>query len=70
MKVNKDKIYRKSTELSNITGAITDEEFASEILPHLQKTNNYQPKFQFNFLGAELEKINMSEDSLKTINRG
>lgn len=45
-------------DVSNIAGGITDEEFADEFLAYPATPDTEGARFQFNFLGAELEKIN------------
>lgn len=53
---------RNSTSVSNITGGITDEEFASEFLAQPAAPNTNQTRYQFNFLGADLEKVSSAKN--------
>lgn len=48
--------------LSNVSGGITDEEFADEFLAYPATPNTEGARYQFNFLGAELEKINSAKN--------
>lgn len=53
---------------SHVSGGITDEEFADEFLAYPADPASTEAKFQFNFLGAELEKVNstqLTKDGLK-----
>lgn len=45
------------TNSSHVSGGITDEEFADEFLAYPAGPGTNEAKYQFNFLGAELEKI-------------
>lgn len=50
------------TTVSNITGGITDEEFADEFLKNPTVPDANRARYQFNFLGADLEKINSAKN--------
>lgn len=59
---NSQPAHQSPAFVSNITGGITDEEFASEFLANQATSNPKGAKFQFNFVGAELEKINSAKN--------
>lgn len=59
---NKDHNFINS---SHVSGGITDEEFADEFLAYPADPATNEPKFQFNFLGAELERINSAQKTKK-----
>ncbi|MCL4441056.1 MAG: hypothetical protein M1609_10875 [Firmicutes bacterium] len=60
--VDKRSIKHNYSKISNISGGITDEEFADEFLAYPTTPNSEGAKFQFNFLGAELEKLNTAKN--------
>lgn len=53
---------REYEDISNISGGITDEEFADEFLAYPASPGDPDASFQFNFIGAELEKINQAKN--------
>jgi len=55
--------------ISNVCGGITDEEFSDEIINPPQPVGKDGGKFQLNFLGADLEKINSARNIKDEINR-
>ena len=55
------KLVDNYTTVSNITGGITDEEFADEFLAYPKSPNQNGARYQFNFLGAELEKVDSAK---------
>ena len=58
---NKTKNQSANT-VSNITGGITDQEFANEFLADSTASNTNRSRFQFNFVGAELEKVSSAKN--------
>lgn len=57
------------TDISNISGGITDEEFADEFLAYPADAGTSDAEFQFNFLGAELEKVNSAKNKKEELKR-
>lgn len=53
---------RYYVDISNVCGGITDEEFADEFLAYPATPGTDEAKYQFNFLGAQLEKINSAQN--------
>lgn len=62
MKANDKTEHQSAGRVSNITGGITDEEFADEFLAHPTAPGTNRSSFQFNFLGAELEKVSSAKN--------
>jgi len=54
---NKLDTDKDNQNISNISGGITDEEFAEDFLAYPAAPNEEGANYQFNFLGAELEKV-------------
>lgn len=50
------------SEVSNVCGRITDEEFSTEFINRDIKSAKDDALFQFNFDGAELEKVNNAKN--------
>lgn len=57
---NKDHSFINS---SHVSGGITDEEFADEFLAYPADPGTNEAKYQFNFLGADLERINSAQQT-------
>ena len=66
-----DNLYLKknSADISNICGGITDEEFAGEFLAYPKSPESDSAKFQFNFLGAQLEKAASAQKIREDMNK-
>ncbi len=62
-------IKANSADISNISGGITDEEFADEFLAYPQAPESDSARFQFNFLGARLEKTVSAKNIREDVNK-
>jgi len=62
-------LKQNSADVSNICGGITDEEFADEFLAYPQSPESDSAKFQYNFLGAHLEKAASAQNIREDMNK-